>query len=73
MRRMNYVTTGGTGRGGLFRLQLAMEFAAIFIGGPLAVSAVHQRGFLFLVLAGRVGCLLRHAWSATIPQASYVA
>jgi len=47
---MNHVTTGGPFRGELFRLRLAMEFAAIFIGGPLAILAIRQRGVLFLVL-----------------------
>lgn len=47
---MNDVTTGEPGRGGLFHLRLSMEFAAIFIGGPLAVLAIHQRGALFLIL-----------------------
>jgi len=32
------------------RLRLAIEFAAIFVGGPLAILAIHQRGVLFLVL-----------------------
>jgi membrane protease YdiL (CAAX protease family) len=59
MRRMNLDTTdeqdqsdqqGQSGRSGLFRLRLAMEFAAIFIGGPLAILAIHRGFILFLVL-----------------------
>jgi membrane protease YdiL (CAAX protease family) len=46
---------------GLFRLRLAAEFAAIFIGGPLAILAIHQAGILFLVLW--LGALI--AWAGT--------
>ena len=47
---MTYDTMLGQGRSGIFRLRLAIEFAAIFIGGPLAILAIHRQGVLFLVL-----------------------
>jgi uncharacterized protein len=46
---------------GLFRLRLALEFAAIYIGGPLAILAIHRGGILFLVLW--LGALI--AWLGT--------
>src|ERR1700733_5779274 len=50
MRRMSYDTPLGQGRSSFFRLRLALEFVAIFIGGPLAVLAIHRGGVLFLAL-----------------------
>jgi uncharacterized protein len=47
---MNYEATRDRLHPVFFRLRLSMEFAAIFIGGPLAILAIHQRGVLFLVL-----------------------
>lgn len=32
------------------RLRLALEFAAIFIGGPLAILEIHRPGILFAIL-----------------------
>lgn len=43
------------------RLRLAAEFTAIFIGGPLAILALHQAGILFAALW--LGALL--AWAGT--------
>ena len=34
----------------LFRLQLALEFMAIYVGGPLAILAIHRPGILFAAL-----------------------
>ena len=46
---------------GLLLARLALEFAAIFIGGPLAILAIHRGGILFLVLW--LGALI--AWAGT--------
>lgn len=46
---------------GLFLARLALEFAAIFIGGPLAILAIHRGGVLFLILW--LGALI--AWAGT--------
>lgn len=51
-------------RSGLFRLRRAMEFAAIFIGGPLAILVIHRGGILFLALW--LGALI--AWAGTRGQ-----
>ncbi len=47
---MNSDTTRDQRHPGFFHLRLLIEFVAIFVGGPLAVLAIHQRGALFLVL-----------------------
>jgi uncharacterized protein len=68
MCRMNFDTTDKqdrSGCSGLFRLRLAMEFTAIFIGGPLAILAIHHGFILFLVLW--LGALI--AWAGTRGQA----
>jgi len=49
------------GRTGFFRLRLAVEFAAIFIGGPLAILTIHRAFVLFLALW--LGALV--AWAGT--------
>ncbi|MCB8878624.1 CPBP family intramembrane metalloprotease [Acidisoma cellulosilytica] len=46
---------------GLLHVRLALEFAAIFIGGPLAILAIHRGGILFLILW--LGALV--AWAGT--------
>lgn len=46
---------------GLFRVWLAVECAAIFIGGPLAILAIHRAGILFVALW--LGALI--AWAGT--------
>jgi uncharacterized protein len=53
------------GRSGLLRLRLAVEFAAIFIGGPLAILAIHRAFVLFLALW--LGALV--AWAGTRDRA----
>ena len=45
-------------------MRLAAEFALIFIGGPLAILALHQAGILFLALW--LGALI--AWAGTRRQ-----
>lgn len=46
---------------GLFRVWLTIECAAIFIGGPLAILAIHRGGILFVALW--LGALI--AWAGT--------
>lgn len=46
---------------GLFRVRLAVECAAIFIGGPMAILAIHRGGVLFVALW--LGALI--AWAGT--------
>lgn len=61
---MDLDRTSGEARGagsGLSRLRLAAEFAAIYIGGPLAILAVHRGGILFVILW--LGALI--AWAGT--------
>ena len=53
LRRMNDEIARARGRSersGLFRLQLALEFMAIYVGGPLAILALHCTGILFVAL-----------------------
>lgn len=61
---MSLETTSERARGtrsGLLRLRLAVEWAAIYIGGPLAILAIHRGGILFVVLW--LGALV--AWVGT--------
>jgi uncharacterized protein len=61
---MSLDTEPGQARGagsGLFRLRLAAEFAALYIGGPLAILGLRRGGILFLILW--IGALL--AWAGT--------
>jgi hypothetical protein len=46
---------------GLLRLRRAAEFVLIFIGGPLAILAIHRAGILFFALW--LGALI--AWAGT--------
>lgn len=66
----DYAVSEARGAGsGLFRLRLAVEFALIFIGGPLGILALHRAGILFLALW--LGALIAWAGSrrrAPLPQ-----
>lgn len=49
------------GRPGLLRLRLAIEWAVLYLGGPLAILGLRRGGILFLILW--IGALL--AWAGT--------